>query len=108
MQDGKEVEPKSTLEPGVRRTDQDPILSTGELNVGVKVVPQEHAIPPEAGEAGLAFAKESVKPNLNPTLKLPMSQQQAQVAQKGSINSSLTWLASLVNMIFKKQEERTA
>lgn len=107
MQEGKELEPKRGIEPAIRRADQDPILSTGELNAGVRITPQEHPIPPEAGEAGLAMAKESTQVSLNPKLHVPMNQQQAQSAQKGSVYSSFTWLATLVNMIFKKQEERT-
>lgn len=108
MQEGKETELKRGIDSAIRRTDQEPILSTGELNAGVRVVPQEHPLPQETGEAGIALAKESTKPNLNPTLKLPMTKQQAQVASKGSVFNSVTWLATLVTMLFKKQEERGA
>lgn len=103
-----EVESKRGIDPAIRRTDREPILSTGEVNAGVKVIPQEHPIPQEAGEAGLALAKESAQPNMNPTLKLPITKTQAQVASKGSIFDSFTWLGTLVNFLFKKEEEKTA
>lgn len=106
MPEVKEIESKKAIDPAIRRTDQEPILSTGEVNAGAKVIPQEHPIPQEAGEAGLALAKESAQPNMNPTLKVPMTKQQAQVASKGSIFNSVTWLATLVTMLFKKQEGR--
>lgn len=107
MPEVKEISPKRGIEPAIRRTDQEPVLSTGELNLGIKVVPQEHPLPQEAGEAGIALAKETSQPNLDPKLKLPMTKQQAQIASKGSVFNSTTWLGTLVNFLFKKQEERT-
>jgi hypothetical protein len=108
MQEGKETELKRGIDSAIRTTDQEPVLSTGELNAGVKVVPQEHPLPQEAGETGIAFAKESAQVSLNPQLRVPMTRAEAEEASKGPVGLARTWFGALIEYLFKKQEERTA
>jgi len=103
---GKESEPIVASQEPIRPSEDEPVLSREEDEAGVTVIPKEHPIPEDAREAGLDFAKESAQPSFNPKLNVPMTKQQAQAKSKGSVYSSFTWLASLVNMLFKKQEER--
>ena len=105
----KEAEPILRIgdaEAYVKLSETEPSIPKEVSEAGVKAVSQEHPIPQDVREAGLDLAKEAQAPSLEPTLKVPMTQTQAQKSSKGSVSESITWLSTLIMLLFKKDEQR--
>jgi len=80
------IKDKEVAEAGVRETSQTPHLTKEHFNVGIKH--SAESTPVQREPSG--------------TVKLPMTQIQAQQEAKGSTIDATTWLANFILRLFKK------
>lgn len=102
----KEYEPISNqpAEANIAPSEHEPTLHPEVAASGVSTVSDKVYLTSAHRQVGITEAKESTPVSLNPSgrVNLPMNQNQAEIAVKGKADDSLTWLAKIVLVYFKK------
>lgn len=104
----KEAQPfydnQSSKDSYIEVSEKEPEIKPEVENAGVVEVSDRIKLSNSERAAGLMEAKESTPVITQPSdrIKLPMTTQEATVAEKGSPNNSMTWLAKLVLLYLKK------